>query len=60
MRALRQKDEGILIDGQKKCKYRPKKTKTISKSRKNRLDMCANIPRCCSVSAITREKTIKL
>ena len=34
--------------------------KTVSKSRKNRLDMCANIPRCCSASAITREKTIKL
>lgn len=29
---------------------RLKKTKTVSKSRKNRLDMCANIPRCCSVS----------
>ena len=56
-RALGEKDEGILIDGQKK---RPKKTKTVSKSRKNRLDMCANIPRCSSVSAITREKTIKL
>ena len=39
---------------------RPKKTKTISKSGKNRLDMCPNIPRCCWVSAITREKTIKL
>ena len=37
-----------------------KKTKTIPKSRKNRLDMYANIPRWCSVSAITREKTIKL
>ena len=24
---------------------RPKKTKAISKSRKNRLDMCANIPK---------------
>ena len=31
---------------------RPKKTKTVSKSRKNRLDMCANILRCCSVPAI--------
>ena len=30
-RALGEKDEGILIDGQKK---RPKKTKTVSKSRK--------------------------
>ena len=32
-RALREKDEGILIDGQKK-RNRPKKTKTVSKSRK--------------------------
>ena len=39
---------------------RPKKTKTISKSRKNRLDMHANIPRFCSVSAITREKNNKI
>ena len=37
-----------------------KKTKTVPKSRKNRLYMYANIPRCCWVSAITREKTIKL
>ena len=58
-RTLREKDEGILIDGQKKRKS-TKKTKTVSKNRKNRLDMCVNIPRCCSVSAITREKTIKL
>ena len=58
--ALREKDEGILTDGQKKRKSTKKKTKTVSKSRKNTLDMCANIPRCCSVSAITREKTIKL
>ena len=58
-RALREKDEGILIDGRKK-RNRPKQTKTIPKSRKNRLDLYANIPRCCSVSAITREKTIKL
>ena len=58
-RALGEKDEGILIDGQGSGN-RPKKTKTISKSGKNRLDMCANIPRCCSASAITREKTIKL
>ena len=36
------------------------KTKTISKSRKKSLDMCAYIPRCCSVSATTRDKTIKL
>ena len=41
-------------------KKKKKKTKTVSKSRKNRLDMCASIPRCCSVSAIMREKTIKL
>ena len=58
-RALRGKNEGILTDGQKKRKS-TKKTKTLSKSGKNRLAMCANIPRCCSVSAITREKTIKL
>lgn len=57
-RALREKDEGVLIDGQKKRKS-TKKDK-VSKSRKNRLDMYANIPRCCPVSAITREKTIKL
>ena len=58
-RALREKDEGILIDGQKKRKS-TKKDKGSLKKQKNRLDMCANIPRCCSVSAITREKTIKL
>ena len=36
----------------------PKKTKTVSKRRKKKytLDMSANIPRCCSVSAITREQ----
>ena len=57
--ALREKDEGTLIDGQKKRKS-PKKDKDRLKKQKNRLDMCANIPRCCSVSPITRDKTIKL
>ena len=56
-RALIEKDEGILIDGQKKRKS-TKNAKTVSKSRK--IDLCANIPRCCSVSAITRQKTMKL
>ena len=37
-RALREKDKGILMDGQKKRKLT--KTKTISKGRKNRLDVC--------------------
>ncbi|CAH3124378.1 unnamed protein product [Porites lobata] len=67
-RTLREKDEGILIDGQKKRKSTKKDTEidqkrqrqSIPKSRKNRLDMCPNIPRCCSLSAITREKAIKL
>jgi len=58
-RALREKDEEVLIDGQKKRKS-TKKDKDNLKKQKNRLDMCANIPRCCSVSAITREKIIKL
>ena len=43
-RALREKDEGILIDGQKKRKS-TKKDEDSLKSRKNRLDMCANIPK---------------
>ena len=42
----------------RRSKNRPKETKTVSKSRKIRLDMCANIPRCCLVSAIQRAKTI--
>ena len=58
-RALKEKDEGILIDGQKKRKS-TNKDKDNLKKQKNRLEKCANIPRCCSVSAITREKTIKL
>ena len=52
-RTLREKDEGIFIDGQKKRKS--------TKKDKDSLKKRANIPRCCSVSAITtREKTIKL
>ena len=54
-RALREKDEGILIDGQKKRKSTKKDKSSLKKQKENRLDMCANIPRCCS-----KEKTIKL
>ena len=58
-RALREKDEGILIDGRKR-KSTKKDKNNPKKQIKNRLDLYANIPRCCSVSAITREKRKKL
>ena len=56
-RALREKDEGILIDGQRKWKSTKKDKDSLKKEKKKyTLDMSANIPRCCSVSAITREQ----
>ena len=60
-RALGEKDEGILIDGQKKRKSAKKDGQSQKAEKIDVIQcMCANIPRCCSVSAITREKTIKL
>ena len=47
-------NEGILIDGQKM------KRKSTKKEKKKRLDMKANISRCCLVYTVTIEKTVKL
>ena len=53
---LGQEDEGISIDGQKMKRKSAKKPKI----RKTRLDMKANISRCCVVYAVTIERTVKL
>ena len=63
-RALREKDGGILIDGQKKRISTDKDKDSLKKQKKILQDiiiiLCANIARCCSVSAITREKNNKI
>ena len=58
-RALREKDDGILIDAQKQWKSTKKDNDNLKKQ-KNIDSMCSIIPTCGSVPAIARENTMKL